>query len=447
MSLQSNDNVDHGDGLSEAENEGQLTTLIEKVASIFSSLARNGIVRFVFRLLKWILGWIIYFPEDQTDKFKNISVQTDDIIQKLDSTQEVDNDDKKKASSSTKIGIHKIPTKSMSVQTDDIIQKCDCNKEVGKGDQKASINSSLTKKSNQKLPTKILTNLANEANKFAINIKQSGINYQEIDINGHSYDFSLSDHLKEKLQLAVSERVPLFLSFNQFCEAVILLYKHRLTREEEMCIVRYWLDKLLRCGYENAKFDNVIFNPVLIKLLFENEVMELYTKQTTLTYLFANFELEAMKFIKDHLKIFSKFCVGFSLCTDTEQCNGIILDILNEEAIFPYLFIYLFIYALMARVKSKNNKKRNQKITTSTNCLSLVPKIELKVRDWGSAWNFNYLHNREGVKTKQFIKNGEIMYSSSYEVANIGNPNIVFLINYIGYNNIRRLIDFKIERK
>jgi len=76
-----------------------------------------------------------------------------------------------------------------------------------------------------------------------------------------------------------------------------------------------------------------------------------------------------------------------------------------------------------------------------------VPKIEFKVGNWGSVWNFNYLHNREGVKTKQLINFGRVMHSSSYEIANIDNPNIVFSINYVGHNDIYSHIDFKIERK
>nr|CAD2169163.1 unnamed protein product [Meloidogyne enterolobii] len=452
MSLPSNNdaNQDLNGVLSKVEDEGQSTTLTEKVekASFFSLLTKNWVVRILFSIVKWIVGWIIYFPEDRTTKFRDISVQTDDII-----------------------------------------QECDCNKEVGESDQEK-----------QKIPTEIINNLANEVkldifkylnfnqllsfqktnryfNSFINEYKnelardyfdikiadksasdRSFVNYEEIDIKRHSYDFSLNDHLKEKWEHAMSERIPLFLSFNGSCEADILLHKYHLTNEEcskklnrnmflelplfpknieEMCIVRYWLDKLFRCGYEEAEFDNIIFNPVLIKLLFENEVKELNAKETTLTYLFANFELEAMKFIKDHLRVFSKFCVGFSLCDNTEQCNGIIMDILNEGARFPYVCITTSLHpSILELIENK--------ITTSTTCMS---KIEFKVGNWGSVWNFNYLHNREGVKTKQFIQYGDVMYSSSYEVANIDNPNIVFLINYVGRNCTYSGIDFKIERK
>ncbi|CAK5080447.1 unnamed protein product [Meloidogyne enterolobii] len=108
---------------------------------------------------------------------------------------------------------------------------------------------------------------------------------------------------------------------------------------KEMCIVRYWLEKLFRCGYEKAEFDNIIFNPVLIKLLFENEVMELNTRQTILEYCIEKFESEAMKFVKDHLKTFIKFSVEFTLCNNTEQCNGIIMDIFNDGARFPHVCI------------------------------------------------------------------------------------------------------------
>jgi len=106
-----------------------------------------------------------------------------------------------------------------------------------------------------------------------------------------------------------------------------------------MCIIRYWLERLFRCGYERAEFDNIIFNPVLIKLLFENEVKELNTRQTTLRYCLSKFESEAMKFVKDHLKIFDKFSVEFTLYNEDSDFDGIILDILTEGTRFPYVCI------------------------------------------------------------------------------------------------------------
>ncbi|KAL7075597.1 hypothetical protein ACQ4LE_005293 [Meloidogyne hapla] len=110
---------------------------------------------------------------------------------------------------------------------------------------------------------------------------------------------------------------------------------------KEMCIIRYWLDKLSRCAFKEAEFDNIIFNPVLIELLFEdekNDLLQFYTKQTTLRYCIANFEHHAMKFVRDNL-IIETFIVEFSLCNDTEQCNEIILNILNEGSKIRYVRI------------------------------------------------------------------------------------------------------------
>uniref|UniRef100_A0A914LI78 Uncharacterized protein n=1 Tax=Meloidogyne incognita TaxID=6306 RepID=A0A914LI78_MELIC len=208
-----------------------------------------------------------------------------------------------------------------------------------------------------------------------------------------------------------------------------------------MCIVRYWLERLFRCGYERAEFENIIFNPVLIKLLFENEVMELNTKQTTLHYPIAKFESEAMKFVKDHLKIFEKFTFEFTLYDEDSDFDGIIMDILNDGARFPHVCItnYLGIYIV---------KLIKKKITTSTSCSSIVSKIEFKVDNSDTMWNYGYLH-KEGVETKKFISSGQIRCFSSYEIVNIDNPNVVFSINYFWRDSEEYGgdIDFKIKRK
>uniref|UniRef100_A0A915LUD8 UDENN domain-containing protein n=1 Tax=Meloidogyne javanica TaxID=6303 RepID=A0A915LUD8_MELJA len=190
--------------------------------------------------------------------------------------------------------------------------------------------------------------------------------YKELNIKVKSYDFVLNDDLKKKWELAVSERIPLFLGFNESCEAVIILRKIRPTKED-------------------AKFEN-----------------------------------EARKFVKDHLKIFNKFSVDFTACKKAEQCNGAIMDMLNDRARFHWICI-------LTCLKPSIFELIKNKITTSTNCSSIVKNIEFKVGNWDLVWNFNYLHNREGVETKQFIQYGQAMYTSGYEIANIDNPNIVFI--------------------
>ncbi|CAK5080446.1 unnamed protein product [Meloidogyne enterolobii] len=339
MSFQSNDNVDHDDGLSKAEDEGQSITLTEKVD--------KGLEK----------------KELSINKFFSRFQQ-------------------------------KLPTKTKIINNLANEVKLDIFKYL-------DFNQLLTFQKTNRYFNSFINEYKNELARDYFNIKivdkfvidRYIINYQEIDIKRHSYDFSLNDNLKERWEQAVSEHIPLFLSFNGSCEADILLYKHHLTKEEnskklnrnmfldlplfpknieEMCIIRYWLDKLFRCGYKEAEFYNVIFNPVLIKLLFENEVKELNTKQTSLRYCIEKFENEALKFVKDHLKIFDKFSVGFSLNDDNGQCNGIILNILNEGAKFPYVCITSCLHpSILELIKNK--------ITTSTNCSSLVPKIEFTV--------------------------------------------------------------------
>ncbi|KAL7075596.1 hypothetical protein ACQ4LE_005292 [Meloidogyne hapla] len=211
-----------------------------------------------------------------------------------------------------------------------------------------------------------------------------------------------------------------------------------------MCIIRCWLERLSRCAYKDAEFENIIFNPTLIKLLFEHEKnpsLQFYTKETTLHYCIANFELQAIKFVKDHLKISKKISIDFSLCNNNlEQCNGVILKILNEGVKLPHVCI-------ISKVNPSIVELIKNKIITSTNCSNIVPRIEFEVDGWARFWNFNYLHRRDGVTTKEFIYYGTHYYSSSYEIANINDPNVVFLINYEGTTNIYRNLAFTIQRK
>nr|CAD2163695.1 unnamed protein product [Meloidogyne enterolobii] len=100
------------------------------------------------------------------------------------------------------------------------------------------------------------------------------------------FEFLLNEQLMEKWKAAIAKSVPLFLhGFEEDHTSVVQIDKAGLRQNprhilklpntpknlEEIFIVRCWLEQLFNCAFIETEYQNIIFNPEMINLLFDNE--------------------------------------------------------------------------------------------------------------------------------------------------------------------------------
>ncbi|KAF7639591.1 hypothetical protein Mgra_00000918 [Meloidogyne graminicola] len=210
-----------------------------------------------------------------------------------------------------------------------------------------------------------------------------------------------------------------------------------------MFIIRYWLDKLFNCTFENSEFDNIIINSELIQLLFENEnnknLIKFRTNNTKIRYFIRNFENQAMKLIKENVLIFNEFTFQYNLNVNIEQYNNIILNILKEGDKFPSFNLFGTKPSIIELIINY--------LKTSTNYSNFVSKIEIIVHDYSDHfWTFDKLINMAD-KTTKCIYLGKYLYYSKLKIININNPKIIYLLYYMFNENYYSHIKFIFKRK
>ena len=100
-----------------------------------------------------------------------------------------------------------------------------------------------------------------------------------------------------------------------------------------MIIIRFWLQQLSNCSFEEAELDN-IFNPTMINLLFDNEQSLQFHIQTIFI---GNENATVENFLKFGLNLFTIYDV-FSVVLDdiSERLTDILFNIItNEGKKFP----------------------------------------------------------------------------------------------------------------
>ncbi|CAK5061904.1 unnamed protein product [Meloidogyne enterolobii] len=111
----------------------------------------------------------------------------------------------------------------------------------------------------------------------------------------------------EKFGYKLDEAINLFVLFKNTDDVkppkILHLQLKRYPKNiEELFFVRYWLEQLSSCYFENIKIKQAVFNPKIIDLLFDGSPpLQFYTKYF---YLFGGYLNATFEFIYHHLKIF-----------------------------------------------------------------------------------------------------------------------------------------------
>nr|CAD2135869.1 unnamed protein product [Meloidogyne enterolobii] len=143
-----------------------------------------------------------------------------------------------------------------------------------------------------------------------------------------------------------------------------------------MIIIRFWFEQLFNCAFEYAEFENIIFNPEMINLLFDDDKPIL--KQFHVQYLILrarnsndNKIENILKFGLIHFAIYESLKSTFQDGISEQQTNILFNIIINEGNKLPQVLFRFYkstkLYELIIEY-----------ITTSKNDFSkMVPSITL----------------------------------------------------------------------
>nr|CAD2154021.1 unnamed protein product [Meloidogyne enterolobii] len=234
--------------------------------------------------------------------------------------------------------------------------------------------------------------------------------FKSFNPNPKIYDFQLSEGIEKKWKCGIKEHIPMLLSINNSysdCFFVLgqgsyyLQFPNLPKTIKQMKIARYLFQQLFKYFFEYVQFDQFVFNPQMINLLFdENKTkipLQIHSRKANII-IYYNYDNYLLNFALNHL-ISDKFTVCFQKIVNIEHYTSVLFEILANcgnkfsEVIYDRAELKLF-YLI------------KQHIETSKNISEMVKEIKfygIKVRD----------NNLE---------------STNYQLSNIYNPEIKFSV-------------------
>ncbi|KAL7074758.1 hypothetical protein ACQ4LE_005456 [Meloidogyne hapla] len=237
-----------------------------------------------------------------------------------------------------------------------------------------------------------------------------------------------SAELREKWQTAINKQIPLYANEPNNEYYIQLLKKENVTPRrlilnlpnipkniEEMLIIRFWLEELSFCIFENFEFQ-VLFNPELIKLLFEENPINFHSQKVFIKFKNKNVK-KVLNSAMDNLMVYKYVIINFGEIWNNEDYNEEVFKlILNGKKKFNFVVFELVMKPTLHNMLLKH-------IETSTNFSNMIPKITFNE----ICWDRSKLSERaENIKSA--IKDGKLIFEK-YQLSNINNPKIKFSIN------------------
>ncbi|KAF7623481.1 F-box domain-containing protein [Meloidogyne graminicola] len=196
---------------------------------------------------------------------------------------------------------------------------------------------------------------------------------------------------------------------------------------KELKIIRYWLNQIFNFDYAYIHFKEAIFNPEIIKLLFDSEeISKIKLSCDWAVFNFNNQHFNVLKSTLDYMSITQKVDINFDYINTTEEDNDFILKLLlNENYRIPEVVLR---YPTDSQIVIYNNLH----LETSIDLSNVVAKIMFCLAHWDAS--------------KLVVRGVEINESSTedkrYKIKNIHHPQMQFAISFIedargSINNIK----------
>nr|CAD2190993.1 unnamed protein product [Meloidogyne enterolobii] len=184
-----------------------------------------------------------------------------------------------------------------------------------------------------------------------------------------------------------------------------------------MITIRYWLQQLFKCVFIRACFYNIVFNPEMINILFDNDKtislqfniqeVKLYAVKKTIENIF--------KFYLNHISNSGYLYINLNNVDIKDHHKNILFNIIINKG-NKTLEIIVEGYKL-----AKLHDLVIEYIITSKDCSNMVPKIILLCSDYP---NFKLNERAENVEIDDSTYTYKI--STKYQISNIYNPKVRF---------------------
>ncbi|KAF7636685.1 F-box domain-containing protein [Meloidogyne graminicola] len=259
-------------------------------------------------------------------------------------------------------------------------------------------------------------------------------------INNKLINFPLCNNIQEKWLYALDKQIPIYLNVKDTKNVdnfPLLLFSKEYSEDndfylklplipkniEEMKIIYYWFKQIFLCDFEYIDMEIYIFNPEIIKLIFNNEeIKKIKFNFKSACLYYHNYNI--WKFIYEHLVINGFLDIIFhnkEIQKTTENDINILLELLLNEGNKIKIVIftepnnnYIKLYNLLIN-----------KIETSTNLSKIVSSIRFCCINWDcSKLIVKGIERNESRKKQKY-----------YKITNIYNSKIMFLIEWHSFTN------------